>query len=79
VVDGAGKLLGQVTFDDVIDVVEAEQTEDLLKFGGTSAEEELSAPWSEAVRRRLPWLLVNLFTAFVAGGVVYLFQEELAR
>ena len=79
VVDGGGKLLGQVTFDDVIDVVEAEQTEDLLKFGGTSAEEELSAPWTEAVRRRLPWLLVNLITAFVAGGVVYMFQEELGK
>jgi len=77
VVDGGGKLLGQVTFDDVIDVVEAEQTEDLLKFGGTSAEEELSAPWTEAVRRRLPWLLVNMGTAFIAAGVVYAFQEEL--
>lgn len=79
VVDGGGKLLGQVTFDDVIDVVEAEQTEDLLKFGGTSAEEELSAPWTEAVRRRLPWLLANLGTAFVAGGVVYFFQAELMK
>lgn len=79
VVDGGGRLLGQVTFDDVIDVVEAEQTEDLLRFGGTSAEEELSASWTEAVRRRLPWLLVNLITAFVAGGVVYLFQAELAK
>ena len=60
VVDGGGKLLGQVTFDDVIDVVEAEQTEDLLKFGGTSADEELAAPWHDAVRSRLPWLLTNL-------------------
>lgn len=79
VVDGGGKLLGQVTFDDVIDVVEAEQTEDLLKFGGTSADEELGAPWTNAVRSRLPWLLLNLCTAFIAGGVVYLFQGELAR
>jgi len=79
VVDGGGRLLGQVTFDDVIDVVEAEQTEDLLKFGGTSAEEELAASWTEAVRRRLPWLLVNLATTFVAGGVVYFFQAELVK
>ncbi len=79
VVDGGGRLLGQVTFDDVIDVVEAEQTEDLLKFGGTSAEEELAASWTEAVRRRLPWLLVNLVTAFVAGAVVYFFQAELVK
>ncbi len=74
VVDGAGRLLGRVTFDDVIDVVEAETTEDLLKFGGVPADEELAAEWREAVRSRLPWLYVNLLTAFLAGGVVYLFQ-----
>jgi magnesium transporter len=79
VVDGAGKLLGQVTFDDVIDVVESEQTEDLLQFGGTSADEELSAPWSGAVRSRLPWLAVNLCTAFLAGWVASLFKEEISR
>ena len=79
VVDGAGKLLGQVTFDDVIDVVESEQTEDLLQFGGTSADEELSAPWSGAVRSRLPWLAINLCTAFLAGWVASLFKEEISR
>ena len=56
VVDGNGVLLGRVTFDDVIDVVEAETTEDLLQFGGVSASEELGAPWRGAVRSRLPWL-----------------------
>ena len=79
VVDGAGKLLGQVTFDDVIDVVESEQTEDLLQFGGTSADEELSAPWSGAVRSRLPWLAINLCTAFLAGWVASLFKEQISR
>lgn len=78
VVDGGGKLLGQVTFDDVIDVVEAEQTEDLLKFGGTSADEELSAPWHGAVRSRLPWLLTNLVTAFAAGAVATYFSGKVA-
>ncbi|HWA56650.1 MAG TPA: magnesium transporter [Gemmatimonadales bacterium] len=78
VVDGAGKLLGQVTFDDVIDVVEAEQTEDLLKFGGTSADEELAAPWHGAVRSRLPWLLTNLVTAFAAGAVASYFSGKVA-
>lgn len=78
VVDGGGKLLGQVTFDDVIDVVEAEQTEDLLQFGGTSADEELAAPWTGAVRSRLPWLLVNLITAFAAGAVASYFSGKVA-
>jgi magnesium transporter len=75
VVDEDRRLLGRVTFDDVIDVVEAETTEDLLKFGGVSADEELAAGWRPAVRSRLPWLSVNLATAFLAGGVVYLFQH----
>jgi magnesium transporter len=61
----------------VIDVVEAEQTEDLP--GGVSPDEELVAPWTESVRSRLPWLTVNLLTAFLAGGVVYLFQETVQR
>ncbi|HEV8455902.1 MAG TPA: magnesium transporter [Gemmatimonadales bacterium] len=77
VVDEHGRLLGRVTFDDVIDVVEAETTEDLLKFGGVSPDEELAAGWRPAVRSRLPWLSVNLATAFLAGGVVYLFQHTI--
>ena len=79
VVDDAGRLLGRITFDDVIDVVEAETTEDLLKFGGVPGREELAAGWHEAVRSRLPWLYVNLLTAFLAGGVVYLFQSTVQR
>ena len=79
VVDAAGHLLGRVTFDDVIDVVEAETTEDLLKFGGVSADENIAAGWETAVRSRLPWLSLNLLTAFLAGGVVYLFQGTIQR
>ena len=79
VVDDSGRLLGRVTFDDVIDVVEAETTEDLLKFGGVSPDEELAGGWTEAVRSRLPWLYVNLLTAFLAGGVVYFFQDTVQR
>ncbi|HKH83125.1 MAG TPA: magnesium transporter [Gemmatimonadales bacterium] len=79
VVDDGGRLLGRVTFDDVIDVVEAETTEDLLQFGGVSADEDLAAGWKDAVRSRLPWLSLNLVTAFLAGGVVYLFQHTIQR
>jgi magnesium transporter len=79
VVDDAGRLLGRVTFDDVIDVVEAETTEDLLKFGGVSPDEDLAAGWKSAVRSRLPWLSLNLLTAFLAGGVVYFFQSTIQR
>jgi magnesium transporter len=78
VVDETGRLLGRVTFDDVIDVVEAETTEDLLKFGGVSPDEELGAGWTESVRSRLPWLYVNLLTASLAAGVVYFFRHTVA-
>jgi len=50
VMDDAGRLLGRITFDAVIDVVEAETTEDLLRFGGVPAGEELAAGWRDAVR-----------------------------
>ncbi len=70
VVDPARRLLGCVTFDDITHVVQEETTEDLLKFGGVSGDEELSEHWRPAVRSRLPWLLINLMTAFVAKSVI---------
>lgn len=79
VVDLAGRLLGRVTFDDVIDVVEAEGTEDMLKFGGTSADEEVAGTWTGAVRSRLPWLFINLATAFLAGGVVKIYLDTINK
>ncbi|MEO5799042.1 MAG: magnesium transporter [Gemmatimonadales bacterium] len=79
VVDPNGRLLGRVTYDDVSDVSEAEATEDLLRFGGVSPDEELSARWSSAVRSRLPWLYVNLLTAFLAAAVVLYFNDSIAR
>lgn len=78
VVDTDGKLLGRVTFDDAIDVVEAETTEDLLKFGGVPPDEALAGDWRQAVRSRLPWLYVNMLTAFLAGAVVYMFQNTIS-
>ena len=75
VVDPRGRLLGHVTFDDVVDAVEAEATQDLLRFAGTSEDEELAGPWHDAVRSRLPWLGVNLVTAFLAAAVVLHFDR----
>jgi len=75
VVDGDGVLLGRITFDDVIDVIEAEQTEDLLLFSGGSDEEELTGTWLEAVRNRLPWLLLHSLTLSVAVSVIVVFED----
>ncbi|HEV2147510.1 MAG TPA: magnesium transporter [Longimicrobiaceae bacterium] len=78
VVDDDGHLLGRITFDDVIDVIEAETTEDILKFGGVSEEEEIRGGWWDAVRSRLPWLFVNLLTAFAAASVVVFFEDTVS-
>jgi len=79
VVDHSGVLLGRITFDDVLDVLEAEQTEDILRFVGTSEEEEIRGTWSETVQTRLPWLVLNLFTAAVGASVVMIFLETVDR
>ncbi|MDE2654974.1 MAG: magnesium transporter [Gemmatimonadetes bacterium] len=75
VVGTGGVLLGRITFDDVIDVIEAETTEDILKLAGVSEEEELKADWLESVRSRLPWLTLNLVTAALAAAVILSFED----
>ncbi len=77
VVDDEMKLLGRVTFDDVIDVLEDENTEDFLKISGVSEDEELGGNWQEAVKSRLPWLIVNLGTAFLASAVIRYFDPTI--
>ena len=77
VIDRNHKLLGRVTFDDVIDVMEEESTEDILKISGVSEDEELSGNWVDAVKSRLPWLIINLATAFLASSVVRYFDPTI--
>jgi len=79
VLDNQMKLLGRITFDDVIDVLEDENTEDILKISGVSEDEELSGNWVEAVKSRLPWLIINLGTAFLASAVVRHFEPTIAK
>lgn len=77
VVDKAGHLLGRITFDDILDVIEEESTEDILKIAGVSEDEDLDGTWFKAVKSRLPWLMVNLVTASLAGFVISQFQETI--
>jgi len=79
VVDEENKLAGVVTVDDVIDVIKDEATEDLLRLAGVSGDERIATPAGEAIRKRLPWLLVNLVTAFVAASVVALFEPTIQQ
>lgn len=79
VVDEENKLVGVITVDDVIDVIKDEATEDLLRLAGVSGDERIATPAFEALRKRLPWLGVNLVTAFVAASVVALFEGTIGR
>jgi magnesium transporter len=79
VVDEENKLAGVVTVDDVIDVIKDEATEDLLRLAGVSGDERIATPAGEAIRKRLPWLGVNLVTAFVAASVVALFEGTIEK
>ena len=79
VVDGENKLVGVITVDDVIDVIKDEATEDVYRMAGVSKDDGVLSPPSESLRRRLPWLLVNLVTAFAAAMVVGLFQGTIEK
>jgi len=79
VVDELDRLVGRITFDDVIDVIEAETTEDILRFAAVSEEEELRGGTLDAARRRLPWLALNLLTALMGASVVFVFRETIER
>lgn len=79
VVDDFGKLVGLVTSDDVIDVIQEEATEDMQRMVGLSGEEMVTTPWSRSVKNRLPWLTINLGTAFLAAWVVSMFEGTIAK
>jgi magnesium transporter len=78
VVDENDRLVGVLTIDDVVDVIQEEAEEDLLRMGGVG-DEELSDTIAATSRSRVPWLLVNLVTAFMAASVIGLFAHTIER
>ena len=78
VVDENERLVGVLTIDDVVDVIQEEAEEDLLRLGGVG-DEELSDSVLAAARSRVPWLMVNLVTAFLAASVIGLFDATIGR
>jgi magnesium transporter len=74
VVDAENKLVGIITVDDVIDVIKDEATEDIYRLAGVAGDERAFTPATESLRKRLPWLGINLLTAFLAAAVVGLFE-----
>lgn len=78
VVEESNKLVGVITVDDVIDVIKDEATEDLYRLAGVSSDERVFTPAGESLRKRMPWLIVNLATAFLAAAVVGIFQNTIS-
>ncbi|MEK6216020.1 MAG: magnesium transporter [Boseongicola sp.] len=76
VVDESGRLVGVITIDDAMTVLDEEHEEDVLRLGGVG-DESLSNSTLEIVRRRFPWLAVNLMTAILASIVISLFEDAL--
>ena len=76
VVDGAGRLTGMITIDDVVDVIREEAEEDILALSGVS-EAGVNQSVFSAVRARMPWLLLNLVTAFLGSLLVSFFAPVL--
>src|SRR5262245_48467834 len=79
VIDASDRLVGVITFDDIVDVIEEEAEEDIRALGGVGREEELSDPVWFIARGRFNWLLVNLATVFLASSGLGLFEGELQK
>ena len=77
VVDEENKLVGVITVDDVIDVIKDEATEDVYRLAGVTGDDRVFTKATESLRKRLPWLVINLGTAFLAASVVGLFESTI--
>lgn len=79
VVDKEGHLLGAVTHDDVIDIIQEEASSDLLGMMGAGQSEDIYTPWLQSVKMRLPWLFINMLNSTLSAYIVYLFQGSIAQ
>ena len=76
VIDAAGRLVGQITVDDIVNIIQEENREDILRLAGVSDESRAAGVFG-VVRSRIPWLIVNLGTALFASWVISQFQGEI--
>ena len=79
VVDADGRLVGVVRHDEVLGAIQEEAFQDLQKMVGAGEDERALSPVSVVIRKRLPWLYVNLATAFLAAAVVGLFEDTIQQ
>lgn len=78
VVDQAGRLIGQITVDDIVNIIQEENREDILALAGVSDDEGRDSSVLDVVKSRLPWLSFNLITAFISVSVISAFAEQIA-
>jgi magnesium transporter len=79
VVDAEDRMVGVITVDDVLDIVEEEATEDILKLAGIGVKERALSPVFESARRRLPWLIVNMAVGLCSAFIVTQFEDTIAK
>jgi magnesium transporter len=79
VVDHDDRLVGIISVDDLVDVIEEEATEDIYRLAQVTEEGGIFVPIGRALRGRLPWLMVNTLTAFLAASIVSLFEATIAQ
>ncbi|MCR4667168.1 MAG: magnesium transporter [Desulfovibrio sp.] len=79
VVDYEGHIMGVVTYDDIMDIMHEEASADMLGMVGADPEETVDTPWLESVRKRLPWLMVNMVNSALSAWVVYMFEGSIAQ
>ncbi len=79
VVDESNRLLGRITIDDVVDVIREQADRAIMAPAGLSEAEDILAPVVRTSRRRVPWLGINLVTAFIAASVVALFEQTIEK
>ncbi|MGH9336956.1 MAG: magnesium transporter, partial [Vicinamibacteria bacterium] len=78
-VDHQNNLVGVITVDDVIDIIKEEATEDIFRLAGVDTDDRVFNPPLVSVKKRIPWLMVNLATAFLAALVVSRFETVISR
>ena len=79
VVDHEQRLLGIITVDDVIDIIQEEASEDMQSMVGAGRDETVDSPWTYSLRMRLPWLVLNVLNSAVSAFVVHLFEGTIAQ
>ena len=79
ILDNDNKLLGVITSQSIVDLVDDEMGEDYAMFAGLTAEEDLKEPLKESMKKRLPWLLVLLALGTVVSSVVGVFEQVVSQ